>query len=129
MPRRRRPKASPPEQQDPVSRFGALIRESAERERAEEERRQDARQQAREAARAAEERAEALKHARRELERAIAHGREARRQRAGVAEADAAWRQAKAKVIELETGAAPDWARPTDSPAVTDAPSPPEASE
>ena len=30
-----------------------------------------------------------------------------------MAEADAAWRQAKARVIELETGVAPEWADST----------------
>lgn len=33
-----------------------------------------------------------------------------------MAEADAAWRQAKARVIELETGVAPEWADSMPSP-------------
>jgi len=32
----------------------------------------------------------------------------------GRADADAAWRSAKARVIELETGAPPPWALPSD---------------
>ena len=35
----------------------------------------------------------------------------ARRAGSGVAAADAAWRHAKAWLIELETGAPPEWAR------------------
>jgi hypothetical protein len=34
----------------------------------------------------------------------------ARRTHSGIDAADAAWRQAKARVIELETGAPPSWA-------------------
>ena len=47
---------------------------------------------------------------RRELEYAISCVREARRAGSGVAASDAAWRQAKFRVIELETGAPPEWA-------------------
>ncbi len=66
------------------------------------------------AARAASEHAEALTAARRELERAIDGARVARRTRKGVDVADTAWRQAKARVIELETGVPPSWAHVVD---------------
>ena len=51
-----------------------------------------------------------LDAARRELEDAISNAREARRAGSGVAATDAEWRRAKARLIELETGAPPEWA-------------------
>jgi hypothetical protein len=97
---------------DPVTQFGRLLRESNEREQAERERRAAAKRAASDAAAAAAAQAETLATARHDLDRAIAAVKEARATRRGVAEADAAWRQAKARVIELETGAAPEWERP-----------------
>ena len=111
MPRRRRPKSPKPPPPDPVAQFAAILRASAEHERAERERLQLERQQARDAALAAAEHAAALVTARRELEQAIRGVREARRAGSGVAASDAVWRQAKFRVIELETGAPPEWAR------------------
>ena len=87
-----------------------LLRESAQRDRDAEERLRLERQQARDAAASAAADAAALEAARRTLERAITDAREARRARSGVAEADEAWRLAKARLIELETGASPEWA-------------------
>jgi hypothetical protein len=55
-------------------------------------------------------RAAALDAARRELEQAIGAARDARRTGSGIDAADAAWRHAKARLIELETGAPPEWA-------------------
>lgn len=111
MPRRRRPKSPKPEPLDPVAQFAAILRASAERERAERERVRVERQAARDAAAAAAEHAAALEQARRELDHAIKGVREARRAGSGVAASDAAWRRAKAQVIELETGAPPEWAQ------------------
>ena len=111
MPRRRRPKSPKLEPPDPVAQFAAILRASAERERADRERLQLERQEARDAAHAATVHAAALDAARRELEHAISCVREARRAGSGVAASDAAWRQAKFRVIELETGAPPEWAR------------------
>jgi hypothetical protein len=91
-----------------------MLRESAERERAETERVRLEREEASNAARAATDHAAAIVAARRELERAIVGVRAARRTRSGVDAADAAWRVAKARLIELETGEPPPWA-PTDS--------------
>ena len=110
MPRRRRPKSPKLEPPDPVAQFAAILRASAERERADRERLRLERQEARDAALAAAMHAEALDEARRELEHAISCVREARRAGSGVAASDAAWRQAKFRVIELETGAPPEWA-------------------
>lgn len=52
----------------------------------------------------------ALADAQRALERAITDVRRAKDSGKGRAEADAAWKVAKARVIELETGVAPAWA-------------------
>jgi hypothetical protein len=102
---------------DPIAQFGRLLRESAERERAEQRRREEAARAAREAEAARRAHERALAEARRELERAIAAVRSARAAGRGQAEADAAWRAAKARVIELETGAPPPWAPPPATPA------------
>lgn len=111
MPRRRRPKSPKLEPRDPIEQFAAMLRESAERERAERDRLRLERKQAGDAVRAAAEHAAALDAARRELEHAIRQARAARRAGSGVAAGDAAWRQAKIRLIELETGAPPEWAR------------------
>lgn len=96
-----------------------MLRDSAERERAERDRLRLDRQRARDAADAVAAHAVALDAARRELEHAIGAAREARRVGSGVAATDAAWRQAKARLIELETGAPPEWAH-HDASEVTD---------
>ena len=111
MPSRRRPKSPKNEPRDPIERFAATLRESAEREQAERDRARLERQQARDEANAAAAHAAALEAARRDLEQAIGDARAARRAGSGVAAADAAWRDAKALLIELETGAPPEWAR------------------
>jgi hypothetical protein len=110
VPSRRRQKSPKPGPQDAIEQFATMLRESAERERAERERIRLERQQARDAAHAAAAHEAALAAAHRELEQAIAAAREARRTRSGIAAADAAWRQAKARLIELESGTRPEWA-------------------
>jgi multidrug efflux pump subunit AcrA (membrane-fusion protein) len=110
VPSRRRPKTPTPDAHDPISRFGAALRDAAEQERAAAERARLEREAAEHAARVAAEHAAALEAARRELDRSIRAVRDARTARVGGAEADAAWRVAKARVIELETGAPPSWA-------------------
>lgn len=91
-----------------------MLRESAERERAEQERKQQRKRDAAAGAKAAQAHADALRNAQRDLDRAIENVKSARERRSGVADADAdvAWRDAKARLIELETGAAPEWAPP-----------------
>lgn len=54
--------------------------------------------------------AEKIAAAKVDLERAIAGAKAARSSGAGIPEADAAWRVAKARLIELETGETPEWA-------------------
>jgi len=115
MPSRRRPKSpKSPEHEgtDPVAQFAAGLRASAEREAVQHERARQQRQQARDAAKAAADHAASLAGAQRELDRTITAARAARRAgRSDVAAADEAWRLAKARLIELQTGAPPDWAR------------------
>jgi hypothetical protein len=106
---------------DPLSRFGVILRESAEREEAARqqaisERRQRESAAAAEAARAAE-----LEAARRRLDRAIGALRRAKADRRGVAEAEHEWREAKARLIEIETGSAPSWWSPPVELDATDA--------
>jgi hypothetical protein len=120
VPSRRRPKTPVPEIVDPVTQFGRMLRESSEREQAAQDAAARRRQEAKNAARAATEHAEALKSARRQLERAIAGVKDARRSRRGVAEADASWSTAKARLIELETGQRPAWHRSDSSAATVD---------
>jgi hypothetical protein len=111
MPSRRRPKSPstttdrpvggpPPASVDAdLARFAAAVKEDEARKRAEVERRAEAIRHAKE-----------LEEAKVELDRAIAAVRRAKDTGRGRAEADQAWRQAKARVIELESGAAPSWA-------------------
>jgi len=93
--------------------FAAALKESEALDKAKREKEQQ--RQAAEAARKAEARAQAdaLATAKRDLERAIQAVRDAKRNGRSTVEADAAWKVAKARVIELETGAAPTWAPPT----------------
>jgi hypothetical protein len=103
----------PPAPTDPVVRFGRGLIEEAEKEQAERMRIQAERAEAKRQKRLAEERAQAIATARSRLDRAIAMAKEARATGRGVAAADAEWKAAKAALIELETGQAPDWARGT----------------
>jgi hypothetical protein len=114
VPSRKRPKTPAPEPPGPIEQFAAILRESTERERAEQDRQRLEREAADAAARAASEHAAALVAARRDLERAIDGARDARRARSGIESADAVWRQAKARLIELETGQPPPWAHAVD---------------
>lgn len=82
-----------------LERFAAALKVSEKADRATREREREQR-----------EAEAALTEARGALERAVEGVRAAKRNGRGVAEADAAWRAAKARVIELETGEAPTWA-------------------
>ena len=110
VPARRRPKtpaATPP---DPVAQFSAGLRASAEQERAAREQKRLAEEAARDAERRAAEHAAALVIAQRELTNAIEAVRSAKQAGRATVDADARWRAAKARVIELETGSPPVWA-------------------
>lgn len=108
MPARKRHRQQPLPT-DPVVRFGRELIERAERERAAEERRRAEREEARRQRQLAEERAAAIAAAEERVAQAIAAAKTARASGRGVTEADAEWKAAKAALIELETGAAPDW--------------------
>ena len=110
VPARRRPKtpAAPP--LDPIAQFSAGLLAAAEKERVAQEQKQLAEETARAEAQRAEEHAAAVVSAQRELQDAIDGVRAAKRAGRGTVEANARWRAAKARVIELETGAPPSWA-------------------
>lgn len=82
-----------------LERFSAAVKESERAEREARRRSEAARAQGR-----------VLDDAERELQAAVEAVRVAKRAGKGQAEADTRWRAAKARVIELETGAAPSWA-------------------
>lgn len=111
MPARKRHRRRP-EHPDPVVRFGRALDQAKTVEEAEQKRIQAEREAAKRAAELAAEHAAKLDRARRKLERAIAAVKSTRSSGAGNTEADAAYRAAKAEVVELETGERPSWAPP-----------------
>ncbi len=120
MPARKRHRR-PPEDPDPLVRFGRALKETEERERAERKRIQAEREEAKRQARLAAEHAARVERAERRLERAIARLKRARAERSGVAEAEDEYRAAKADVIELETSQRPRWAPdPSEAPDAAD---------
>lgn len=110
MPPRKRKKVAEADR-DPVVRFGEAVLKSDAQAAAERARVKAERAEAARLAQLAAEHAEAVRLAGIELERAIAAAKAARASGRGIADADAAWKRAKARVIELETGAAPAWER------------------
>jgi hypothetical protein len=95
---------------DPVVRFGRGLIEQAEREEAERQRIKAERTEAQRRERLALEHAQAIAAARARVDLAIRTAKDARAAGRGVAAADEEWKAAKAALIELETGEAPDWA-------------------
>ena len=93
-----------------LERFNAALKASEERARAERAQQEQRRGEARRREQEANASASALVEARRRLEQAVSAVRAANRTGTGKAEADLAWRRAKAEVIRLETGEAPAWA-------------------
>lgn len=130
MPSRRRPKSTPPavttsssattSGRDPAELFAAAVKESDSIDRARREKEQQQREAAERRAAEAKASADALNAARRDLDRAIEAVRDAKREGRSTVEADATWKAAKARVIELETGERPSWAKGSDG-VVTDA--------
>ena len=90
--------------------FAAALKEAEKAEKVAREREQTQRAEAARKAEDAAAHATALATAQRDLKRAVEAVRQAKETGRGRAEADAAWKVAKAKVIELETGTAPAWA-------------------
>lgn len=109
MPARKRHRRQP-EHPDPVVRFGRALKEAKAQERAEQIRIQAEREEQKRLAKLAAEHAAKLSKARKRLDQAIADVKTARATGRRKAEADEAYRVAKAAVVELETGERPDWA-------------------
>lgn len=105
MPARKRHRKAE-EHRDPIVRFAEALKRTELREQKE----RDRQAEEKEAARRAAIHAEHLRLAKVELDEAIATVKAARVDRRSIAEADQVWQIAKAKVIELETGAPPPWA-------------------
>lgn len=108
--RKRRKKAE--EHRDPIVRFAEALKRSEAREAKEQQRKADERAAAKREA----ERLEQLRLAKIDLEQAIAAVKRAREARHGIEAADLQWREVKARVIELETGAPPAWAESDPEP-------------
>ena len=119
MPARKRNKREP-EHPDPVVRFGRALNEAKAKERADQIRLQAEREEAKRQAQLAAEHAARVAAADKHLEQAIQQVKRARANGSGTAEAEAAYRSAKAVVVELETGERPKWAPPTDDAVVGD---------
>ena len=109
MPARKRNRRQQ-EHPDPLVRFGRALDRAKSAERAEQQRIQAEREAAKLAARLAAEHAAALARAKQRLDRAIAAVKSSRASGVGAADADAAYRAAKAEVVELESGERPSWA-------------------
>ena len=109
MPARRRHKKQP-ESTDPIVRFSEAVKRSDAKAKAEQKRIAAERKEAARLARLAAEHAEAVRVAGIALDKAIAAAKAAHHSGRGVEEADLDWRDAKARVIELDTGERPDWA-------------------
>lgn len=128
MPSRRHTKSAPTPKpsgapaptagRDPAEMFAAALRESDARDTANRERARQQKEAAEAKAAAAAAAATALKDAQRDLDRSIRAVRDAKAAGRSTVEADAAWKAAKARVIELETGERPAWApAPVTAPA------------
>jgi hypothetical protein len=109
MPARKRHRTEP-EHPDPVVRFSRALKEAKAKERADQIRIQAEREEAKRRAKLAAEHAARLAKANKRLDAAIAAVKQARATGTGNPEAEAAYRSAKARVIELETGERPSWA-------------------
>lgn len=109
MPARRRHKKQP-ESTDPIVRFSEAVKRSDAKAKAERKRIEAERKEAARLAKLAAEHAEAVRVAGIALDKAIAGAKAAHHSGKGVEEADLVWRDAKARVIELDTGERPDWA-------------------
>jgi hypothetical protein len=126
MPSRRRPKAPPPRPLTDVERFAQSIRDSEEADRRAKQAVIDRKVEAERVKLEAIEQAERLKRAQAAHHRAVELVKEATRTGKGAAAADVAWREAKAELLELETGKRPAWAA---SPAAPETDSETEADE
>ena len=111
VPSRRRPKTPPAPPLSDAERFAQAVRESEAADRRAKQAARDRKEEAERHQREAAERAARLEQARAAHHRAVEQVKEAKRTGKGVAAADEAWKQAKAALIELETGQPPAWAK------------------
>jgi hypothetical protein len=120
MPSRRRPKAPPPRPLTDVERFAQSLRDSEEADRRAMQAAAEHKAEAERLKIEAVEQADRLRRAQAAHQRAVELVKQAKRTGKGAAEADLAWREAKADLVELETGKRPAWAarpaEPKDSP-------------
>jgi len=100
-----------------AARFAQSLRESEEADRRAKQAAADRQAAAERRALEALEQAGRLERAQAAHQRAIEAVREAKRTGKGAAAADLAWRQAKAELLELETGKRPAWASQPAAPA------------
>jgi hypothetical protein len=115
MPSRRRPKAPPPRPLTDVERFAQSLRDSEEADRKAKQAAIDRKTEAERVKVEAAEKAARLRRAQAAHQHAVEMVKEATRTGKGAAAADIAWREAKAELLELETGKRPAWAaRPTE---------------
>jgi hypothetical protein len=110
MPSRRRPKAPPPRPLSDAERFAQSLKDSEETDRRAKQAVVDRKTEAERVKIEAAEHAERLKRAQAAHQHAVELVKDANRTGKGAAAADLAWREAKAEVIELETGKRPAWA-------------------
>ena len=122
MPSRRRPKAPPQPPLSDAERFARSLRDSEEADRRAKQAEVDRKAEEERVKAEAAEQAERLKRAQAAHQSAVEAVKEAKRTGKGAAAADLAWREAKAELLELETGKRPAWAaKPADpEPAPSD---------
>ena len=117
MPSRRRPKVPPPRPLTDVERFAQSLRDSADADRKAKQYAIDRKTEAERLKLEAVEQAGRLQRAQAAHQRAVEMVKEATRTGKGAAAADLAWREAKAELLELETGKRPAWAARPPEPA------------
>jgi hypothetical protein len=117
MPSRRRPKAPPPRELSDAERFAQSLRDSEEADRRAKQAATDRKAQQERLRVESAERAARLDRAQTAHQRAVELVREAKRTGKGATAADVAWREAKAELLELETGKRPAWAARPAEPA------------
>ena len=117
MPSRRRPKAPPPAPLSDAERFAKSLRDSEEADRKAKQDAIDRKSEAERLKLEAAEQAARLQRAQAAHQRAVEMVKDAKRTGRGAAAADLAWREAKAELLELETGKRPAWAARPPEPA------------
>ena len=117
MPSRRRPKLPPPRPLSDVERFAQSVRDSEEADRRAKQAAIDRKREEERVKLEAAERAARLERAQRAHQHAVELVKKAKRTGKGAAAADVAWREAKAELLELETGKRPAWAARPAEPA------------